>query len=85
LAITEGCPLYQGAVGTLPAGQALPIAKDRLRLGAIDLARDVKPGAKAITFSVFLDKGPRDLQTFFDDANGNELCGAFYTEVERKQ
>lgn len=70
--------------GQLPAGQALPITTARLRIGDTDLARPVKGGDKAVVFKVKLKAGKVQLHTWFYDADGNELCGACYTEVRRK-
>jgi len=39
----------------------------------------------AITFTVALSRGPVELRTAFLDADGRELCGAYYVYVRRKQ
>jgi arylsulfatase len=83
-AITAGFPVYKGAVGTLPEGKALAIAKARLKIADLDLSRAVGKDDKAATFTVKLKAGKTSLQTWFYDADGKELCGAYYTEVRRK-
>jgi arylsulfatase len=84
LPIRAGAPAYQGVDGPLPAGVPLPIARARLRLGDIDRDQPVKEGDRAITFLLHLKAGRAKLQTWFYDESGNELCGAYYTEVLRK-
>jgi arylsulfatase A-like enzyme len=83
-AIAAGLPPYQGADGTFPAGRALPIGKARLAIGDADQSMPVGPDDKAAAFTVKLKAGPAQLQTWFYDAAGKELCGAFYTYVRRK-
>ena len=41
------------------------------------------PEDKAVTFRVVLEAGKTQLQTWFDDAEGRELCGAYYVYVHR--
>ncbi|MBI4578535.1 MAG: hypothetical protein HY718_02465, partial [Planctomycetes bacterium] len=45
---------------------------------------DVKPGDTFASFVVPLHKGPAKAQTWFYDADGKELCGAYYVYVQRK-
>ncbi len=84
-AITAGLPPYEGVDGTFPEGKALPAVKARLRIGQVDVSKPVAPGDKAATFTVRLAAGKTRLETWFYDAEGNELCGAFYVDVLRKQ
>jgi arylsulfatase len=83
-AITAGIPEHTGPAGKLPEGKALPVARARLKIGALDESRPVKEGEKGVVFTVKLKAGQMQLQTWFYDADGKELCGAFYTEVRRK-
>jgi arylsulfatase A-like enzyme len=83
-AIAAGVPPFKGVDGGLPAGKALPIAKARLRLGGVDESRPVKPTDKGISFSGTLKAGRTQLQTWFYDADGNELCGAYFAYVRRR-
>ena len=76
-------PDYQGADGSFPAGIALPVAKARLRIGPFDLSKPVGADDKSATFDLKLRPGKSQLQTWFYDAQGKELCGAFYVEVLR--
>jgi len=82
-ALTAGLPPYRGVDGVYPAGKALPVAKARLTVGDVDVSKPVAEGDKAATFTVRLEAGKTELTTWFYDAEGKELCGAFYVEVRR--
>ncbi len=82
--LAAGVPACRQVDGTLPAGVALPIAKAKLRVGDFQQERAVKPGDKAVLFDVPLRKGPTRAQTWFYDADGKELCGAYYVYVHRR-
>ena len=82
-AITAGLPPYTAVDGTYVAGKALPIAYARLKVAKFDQTVPVTATDKAISFTVNLPAGPTDLQTWFRDANGNLLTGAYYVYVRR--
>jgi arylsulfatase A-like enzyme len=82
-ALTAALPEYHGVDGTYPAGKSLPVSKARLKIGRVDVSAVVPPGAKAAEFTVELQAGNTQLQTWFLDDADEELCGAFYVEVER--
>ena len=84
-AITAGLPPYRGVDGTFPEGKALPAAKARLKIGPVDVSKPVAGGDRAAVFHVRLSAGPAQLETWFYDAEGKELCGAFYVDVRRIQ
>ena len=65
-------------------GKALPIAKARLRIEDQDQTIDVDPAAEAAVFNLRLKPGPTQLQTWFYDPQGEELCSAYYVYVRRK-
>jgi len=65
------------------AGKALPIARARLKIASFDQSKPVAPGDKAAVFTVPLRAGKTRLQTWFYDASGAELCGAFYAMARR--
>jgi len=69
--------------GPTGEGKALPIAKARLQIDEFDESKSVAPGDKSVTFAVRLKAGKTRLQTWFYDAAGNELCGAFYVTATR--
>jgi arylsulfatase len=84
-AITAAIPAFQGVAGGLPAGKALPIARCRIKLGDVDESKPVGPDDKGVTFTLPLKAGTETpMQTYFYDADGNELCGAYFTYVLRK-
>ena len=70
--------------GPTGEGKALPIAKARLKITEFDESKSVAPGDKSVTFAVRLKAGKTRLQTWFYDAAGNELCGAFYVTATRR-
>jgi arylsulfatase len=83
-AITAGVPEFKATDGSLPAGRALPIAKARLKIGAFDQTLPVTPGRKEITFAVPLkSSATMQMQTWFYDAQGNQLCGAYFVYVNK--
>jgi hypothetical protein len=83
LPITAGAPGYHGQLASYPAGKALPIDSARLQVAGITETRAVAPGDKAVVFRVKLPAGRTTLQTWFSDAGGKELCGAYYVYVKR--
>ncbi len=82
-AITAPLPAYRGVDGTYPEGKALAATRARLKIGDADVSAAVDRDDKYIEFRVDLESGTGTLQTWFLDADGNELCGAFYVEVLR--
>jgi arylsulfatase len=71
------------ADGKFPAGASLPIAQARLKIGGFDRTVDTAAADVAARFRVVLPAGPAELQTWFLDAAGQELCGAYYVYVRR--
>ncbi len=82
-AIKNSMPEHQGVDGVYRAGDALPIAKARLKSGAFDKSEPVAPGELAKSFTLFLKRGRTELQTWFIDDSGKEVCGAYYVYVRR--
>ena len=90
-ALTGGVPPYDSVDAEfaeqnrwLKDRKSLPIAQARLRIGAIEKRETVTAADKAISFPVHLEKGPIQMKTWFVDANGKLLCGAYYAYVLRK-
>jgi arylsulfatase A-like enzyme len=81
--ITAGLPPYTAVDGTYVAGKALPIARARLKVANFDQTVPVTATDKAISFTVNLPAGPTDLQTWFLNANGGLITGAYYVYVNR--
>ena len=81
--MTAGLPPYTAVDGTYVAGKALPIARARLKVANFDQTVPVTATDKAISFTVNLPAGPTNLQTWFLNANGGLLTGAYYVYVNR--
>ncbi|MBN1852583.1 MAG: arylsulfatase [Pirellulales bacterium] len=83
-ALAAGLPAYQHADGQFIPGAALPIAGARLKIANFNESRAVEGDAKCVAFAVTLAAGPAQLQTWFSDDKGHEVCGAYYVYVTRK-
>jgi hypothetical protein len=78
-------PAFQAVDGTLPPGKSLPIARARLKVAGLDETKPVGLADKGITFTVKLAAGAKlPMQSWFYDAGGKELCGAYFAYVRRK-
>jgi len=55
-----------------------------LKVAGRDESKPVAKDDKAAVFEFDLPAGPTPMQTWFYDAEGKELCGAFYVTVLRK-
>jgi hypothetical protein len=82
--LSGSVPAYTCVDGSFPAGKALPIAKARLRVGSFDATTPVSASDKEAVFETRLKAGKTQLQTWFYDVQGRELCGAFYVSVTRR-
>ncbi|MEZ7939366.1 MAG: arylsulfatase [Schleiferiaceae bacterium] len=79
-------------------GKALPITSSKIYIDGVHhltlaekapygfegLVKEVSAEDKYVTFSAKLKKGPTYLHTWFDDKDGENICGAYYVYVERK-
>jgi arylsulfatase A-like enzyme len=84
-AISAGVPAFKAVDGGLPPGKALPIVRARLKIGDVDASKPVAAADREVVFSVKLKAGTRtQMQTWFFDAGGKELCGAYFAYVYRK-
>lgn len=81
--IAAGLPAFTATDGQYAAGKALPVARARLKIADHDVAAPVAADAKAVTFRLALPPGRAKLQTWFYDAGGKELCGAYYVYARR--
>jgi hypothetical protein len=79
----EACPAAELTDGFMEEGLALPIAQARLMVERQQHTVTVEPGDKAAVFTVQLSAGPTLLHTWFDDARGEPICGAYYVYVSR--
>ncbi len=62
--------------------RALPITGARLMVAGHELSAKAAAGDKAVTFRARLPAGPTQLQAWFTDRAGKDLCGAFYATVQ---
>jgi arylsulfatase A-like enzyme len=84
-AISASVPAFKAVDGGLPPGKTLPIVRARLKIGDVEEAKPVAAGDKEVTFTVKLKGGTRtQMQTWFLDAGGKQLCGAYFAYVRRK-
>jgi len=81
--LSAGWPPEKAADGSFPAGASLPIATARLKIADFDRTASVDAADTAARFRVPLPAGPAECQTWFCDARGRELCGAYYVYVQR--
>jgi arylsulfatase len=83
--IAGGVPAFEAVDGTLPPGVALPVVKARLAIGqGFDESREVASSDKGVTFTTKLAAGKTTMQSWFYDADGKELSGAYFAYVTRK-
>ncbi len=83
LRLGDAAPETKVTDGTLAAGPAWPVAKARLKIGAQLLEQAVAPEADAARFTVTLPAGRTQLQTWFLDKEGGEICGAYHVLAHR--
>jgi arylsulfatase A-like enzyme len=83
-ALTAGLPAVKLTDGQYPAGRAMPIAKARLKIGDYDQTLPVGASDKAVTFTLPLKAMAKTrMQTWFYDAQGRELSGAYFVYARR--
>ena len=83
LGIAAPAPPLEGVDGGWPAGNPLPVASAWLRAGAAEDTLRVPDGATEVTFRLPLERGPAQIRSWWIDAAGNHLAGAFYLTAER--
>ena len=83
-AIVAALPPHEPFASSFPAGKALAITTARLAVGDFDATRPVAVADKSVIFTAVLKAGPAQLQTWFADAKGEALCGAYYVYVRIK-
>lgn len=82
--IDAPCPVQKRRKGELPFGPALPIALAQLQVAGGRQSAKVAGGSTSVKFRVRLRGGTRtQLQGWFQDAQGKDLCGAYYADVRR--
>src|SRR5262249_32010930 len=84
-AMSAGVPAFKGVDGGLPEGKALPIAKGRLKVAGLDETKAVGAKDKEVGSRLKLKAGGKlPMQSWCYDADGKELCGAYFAYVRRK-
>jgi len=66
-----------------PPGRALPIAAAQLRIAGFQRETKTAPDAAEARFTIQLPAGRAQLHAWFQDAEGRDLCGAFFAKVRR--
>jgi hypothetical protein len=84
LKLTDGVAATPVTDGQYMAGQALPIAAGRLRIGSFDQTSQPDKQGQAVSFTVALQPGNTEMQTWLLDAEGKSILGAYYAYVQRK-
>ena len=64
--------------------KALPIAAARLMIADQDLTAKTEAQAKEAHFRLKLPRGKTQLHGWFQDVEGNDLCGSYYALVNRR-
>ena len=81
LGLPMRAPAPQGPWPYSP-GKALPIAKVRILVQGQTAMADVSDDTSVVRLTLKLKPGRCKLKTVFLDAQGKELCGVYYTDVE---
>jgi arylsulfatase len=81
--LSASMPKFKAIDGEYPPGNALPIAKAKIRVGETEKRIDLTPADKSAKFVIPLQSGRTKVQTWFYDASGQKLCGAYYVYVKR--
>jgi len=63
---------------------AIPVGRARLKIAGFDQMVKTADNQAEVKFTVSLDTGHYELETWFFDRNGKELCSAYYTMVDLK-
>lgn len=83
--LSEGVPEFRPRFGSpLPPGKALSIAKAYIRFDDREMSVAPLQGDKAAVFRTSLRSGRTQLQGWFQDEGGNDLCGAHFAYVTRR-
>jgi arylsulfatase len=83
-ALSDPLPEHRAEDGVLRAGVAIPIGQARLKIGSFDETIKVGAADREAVFRMRLRSGKTTMQSWFLDSAGQELLGAYYAYVERK-
>jgi arylsulfatase A-like enzyme len=70
--------------GIFPPGVSFPIASAKIIIGDEEQSTTVTPKDKSARFTFHLDAGETSILTYFNDADGDRILGAYYLYVKRK-
>ncbi len=85
LELNASLPETKVTDGTYVAGKSLPIVGAKIQLGKQIQTLEPNSGNQFFATKLELTAGPVELTTTLLDADGNEICGAYYVYVERTQ
>ena len=64
--------------------RAMPVARAELKVGEIREEKAVSADDKVVAFRLRLKSGRTGMQTWFRDAAGKEIAGAYYVSVRAR-
>jgi arylsulfatase A-like enzyme len=82
--ICQGIPEIKVTDGTFIKGVSFPIHSASLRVGNEEKLIDISEQDVAASFSFDLEKGNIEIQSWFNDENGEPILGAYYMYVNKK-
>ncbi len=84
LLLTSARAAQKMTQGSLLPGKAMPIAGASIQVAGQKASTKTGPGDHEASFRIKLTAGSTtDLQAWFQDASGADICGAFYATVRR--
>jgi arylsulfatase A-like enzyme len=81
LRLAEGAPVFEAAYGTVEEGVALPITSASLYHEGRVVTQNITTEYDHARFRLDLPAGRTKIQGWFNDEDGNALCGAYYGYV----
>ncbi|MBN2315707.1 MAG: hypothetical protein JXM79_17395 [Sedimentisphaerales bacterium] len=66
-----------------PECRALPVATVRLEINGQTSKKRVGKKDTAVSFDLALEKGSLDIRATFLDKSGNDICGAYFVDIQR--
>lgn len=82
--LNDSVPETRVTDGALIPGVSLPICSARIIIGEEEQQKAVSPSDKSARFTFHLDAGETSILTYFKDAAGDRIVGAYYLYVKRR-
>ncbi|UJH67059.1 arylsulfatase [Allomuricauda sp. SCSIO 65647] len=82
--LRQGIPEKKVTDGTFIEGTSFPIFSARMKAGNEEKSIKTSGGDVAVNFTFELEKGNIEIQSWFNDENGESILGAYYMYVTRK-